>query len=196
MPNTQKSYEQQLYALVHSSDQLMAALRAVHSLRLSSWCIGAGVIRSLVWDALHEYQQPSVVPDIDVAYFDAKAQGDEHVTLQESLSLLMPSLNWEVTNQAKVHEWFAKALGQQVAPVSSLEEGLATWREYATCVGVFMDSGGLKIIAPYGLDDLFELRVRHNPCRASVATFMHRVQSKELIKRWPRLTLCIPRGDQ
>ena len=63
--------------MVAASDELMAALRAVRSLGLRSWCIGAGAIRSLVWDVLHGFDRRSAVEDLDVVYFDAKA-GPEH----------------------------------------------------------------------------------------------------------------------
>jgi len=193
MTNVRAGYEQQLCDLVESSEQLMAALRAVRCLGLPSWCIGAGAIRSLVWDSLHGFQEPSNLDDVDVAYFDAEAPLALDAELQERLQLLLPSLTWEVTNQATVHEWFAEALGQVVSPLNSLDDGLATWPEFATCVGIYLDDDeSLKVIAPYGLNDLFELRVRHNPRRASVSTFMHRVHSKRFGHRWPRLSICTP----
>ncbi|WP_198952773.1 MULTISPECIES: nucleotidyltransferase family protein [unclassified Achromobacter] len=171
----------------------MAALRAVRSLGLSSWCIGAGVIRSLVWDSLHGFQEPSPVADIDVAYFDAGASLELDARLGNQLSSLLGGLDWEVTNQARVHEWLVNASGQAFPPLISLEDGLATWPEFATCVGVYLDAyDSLKVIAPYGLDDLFELRIRHNPRRVSVATFMDRVRSKRFDKRWPGVTICSP----
>jgi hypothetical protein len=49
----------------------MDALVAVRGLGLASWCIGAGAVRNLVWDALHDKVTPSELADIDVAYFDA-----------------------------------------------------------------------------------------------------------------------------
>ncbi|WP_245636417.1 nucleotidyltransferase family protein, partial [Achromobacter kerstersii] len=135
MTNVRAGYEQQLCDLVESSEQLMAALRAVRCLGLPSWCIGAGAIRSLVWDSLHGFQEPSNLDDVDVAYFDAEAPLALDAELQERLHWLLPSLTWEVTNQARVHEWFAEALGRAVSPLTSLEDGLATWPEFATCVG-------------------------------------------------------------
>ena len=184
---------ERLCGLVASSSQLMAALRAVRSLELASWCIGAGVIRSLVWDSLHGYREPSPVADVDVAYFAAGAPVALAVQLQQQLSFLLPGLDWEVTNQAQVHEWLVDASGQAYQPLISLEDGLATWPEFATCVGVYCDAhDSVRVIAPYGLDDLFELRVRHNPRRVDAATFMERVRSKRFIQRWPRLTVCPP----
>lgn len=191
IPNRQGTYQQQLCVLVQSSAPLMNALRAVRSLGLSAWCIGAGVIRALVWDSLHGFREPTGVGDLDVAYFDAQAPLDVDAHLQQRLSLLLPGFTCEVTNQARVHEWYLHAFGQQVSPLNSLEDGLATWPEYATCVGVFLDADdSLHVIAPYGLNDLFELRVRHNPSRVTFETFMQRVQSKRFEERWPKLTIC------
>ncbi|WP_278044437.1 nucleotidyltransferase family protein [Achromobacter xylosoxidans] len=65
MANVRADYEQQLFDLVETSEQLMAALRAVRRLGLPSWCIGAGTIRSLVWDTLHGFQEPSIVVDVE-----------------------------------------------------------------------------------------------------------------------------------
>lgn len=151
--------------MVAASDELMAALRAVRSLGLRSWCIGAGAIRSLVWDTLHGFDRRSAVEDLDVVYFDVEASPEHDAGLENQLRSAMPGFNWEVTNQAAVHRWFAAALGQVVPPLASLEEGVATWPEFATCVGVWLnEDGSLGVVAPHGLDDLFALRVRHNPC--------------------------------
>lgn len=177
--------------MVRSSSSLMAALRAVRSLGLNSWCIGAGAVRSLVWDALHGYERPSAVEDVDVVYFDDAASGPgQDADLERRLREAMPALRWEVTNQATVHDWFANKLGQVVPPVRSLEEGVATWPEFATCVGVSLDGAGtIGVVAPHGLDDLFGLHVRHNPLRASAATFRQRVQSKRFGEQWPLLSI-------
>ncbi|MDP9973408.1 hypothetical protein J2W39_004666 [Variovorax paradoxus] len=179
---------QRLAAMVAASDELMAALRAVRSLGLRSWCIGAGAIRSLVWDTLHGFDRRSAVEDLDVVYFDVEASPEQDAGLENQLRSAMPGFNWEVTNQAAVHRWLAAALGQVVPPLASLEEGVATWPEFATCVGVWLnEDGSLGVVAPHGLDDLFALRVRHNPLRASLATYRQRVAAKRFGERWPRL---------
>lgn len=182
--------ERRLIAMVAASAPLMAALRAVRSLQLQSWCIGAGAIRSLVWDTLHGFDRHSPVDDMDVVYFDADAAPEHDAHLEKQLHSAMPNLRWEVTNQAGVHRWFADALGQVVAPIASLEEGVATWPEFATCVGVYLNGDGtLGVVAPHGLNDLFGLRVRHNPQRASAATYRERIQAKRFAERWPRLSI-------
>lgn len=184
---------QRLAQIVASSPDLMAQLRAVRALGLPHGCIGAGAIRTLVWDRLHHFDAPSTVEDVDVVYFDAKASPAQDAQLQARLQEAMPALNWEVTNQAWVHQWFSSALGVIVPPLASLEEGIATWPEFATCVGVFLHpDASIGVVAPHGLVDLFQLRVRHNPARASAATYRQRVQSKRFGERWPRLCICEP----
>ena len=187
----QNELETSLVALVRSSRELMAALGAVRSLGLSSWCIGAGAVRSLVWDSLHGYKRPSDLADVDVVYFDdsASAKGQD-AELELRLASIIPSVRWEVTNQATVHHWFAEQLGIEVPAIRSLEEGVSTWPEFATCVGVNLDEEeAIGIVAPHGLDDLFGLLVRHNPLRVSVATYQQRIQSKRFGERWPLLSI-------
>ncbi|MDH6594671.1 hypothetical protein M2165_004560 [Variovorax sp. TBS-050B] len=182
--------ERRLVAMVRSSPALMTALAAVRSLALDAWCIGAGAVRSLVWDRLHGFAQPSTLDDVDVVYFDETAGAGDDACLESRLRGLMPGVRWEVTNQATVHHWFAAELGQIVAPLRSLEEGVATWPEFATCVGVRLGADdAIEVIAPHGLGDLFGLRVRHNPARASAATYRQRVASKRFAERWPRLSI-------
>ncbi|WP_412103203.1 nucleotidyltransferase family protein [Polaromonas sp. SM01] len=189
MRETQLDLSHRLVAMVRESARLMDALSAVRELKLHSWCIGAGAVRTLVWDTLHGFQAPSPLEDIDVVYFDASAVNTQNDTdFERKLSLCMPGIRWEVTNQASVHQWFKAHLGQAVKPLQSLEEGVSTWPEYATCVGVMLGpDDAIRVVAPHGLDDLFNLRVRHNPLRASVETYRQRVSAKRFKERWPKV---------
>lgn len=177
--------------IVRASRWFLPALEAVRSLQLKSWCIGAGAVRNLVWDHLHGYDEPSALADIDVAYFDPFASGPEQDTeIQEQLHAQAPNLPWEVSNQAFVHTWFERYFGHPVPPLTSLEEAVASWPEYATSVGVFLSaSGSIEIIAPHGLEDLFALRIRRNPARVSVEIYRQRIEQKQYAKRWPRVSV-------
>jgi hypothetical protein len=169
----------------------MHALATVRQLGLAEWCIGAGAIRNLVWDALHGKSSPSQLPDIDVAYFDASDLSPQRESeLQGKLQALDASAPWEVTNQAGVHLWFEAQFGHPVEPLHSLEQAVGSWPEFATAVGIFLDhDDGLTIIAPHGLDDLFSMRVRRNPVRVSVETYQQRVAQKRYRERWPKVTV-------
>jgi len=188
---SQPGLEQKLIAMVRSSTCLMAALMAVRSLGLNSWCVGAGAVRSLVWDVLHGFETPLQLQDVDVVHFTSEALGPQSdADLESRLRALIPAVQWEVTNQATVHRWFANRLGQVVPALDSLEEGVSTWPEFATCVGVYLNQDeSIGVVAPHGLDDLFGLRVRHNPLRASFSVYQQRVESKRFAERWPLLSI-------
>lgn len=186
----QPSLQQRLEALVRASPWFMEALHAADQLGLESWCIGAGAVRNLVWDALHG-QAPSTLSDIDVVYFDAAClDAGQDTALQRRLEMALPGAPWEVSNQAAVHLWFEAYFGHAVAPLASLQEAVASWPEYATAVGVFLDATGtIGIIAPHGLDDLFGIVVRRNPARVSVATYRERIAQKQYARRWPQVRI-------
>lgn len=190
MSDHEQELEERLIQLVRSSSTLMALLAAVRSLHLASWCIGAGVVRGLVWDHLHGFSEPSHYDDVDVTYYDKTADEQQDEELTRRLLAMSPSVRWEVTNQALIHQWFLKAHRQIVPALRSLEDGIATWPEYATCVGVALNADDtIKVIAPHGLHDRFNLKLRHNAARASADVFMQRVTSKRWIERWPMLSL-------
>ncbi len=180
---------ERLVALVGATPWFMQALAHVRALRLRAWCVGAGAVRNLVWDALHGHATPSMLADVDVAHFDAANLACEHdALLQRRLQSLAPSVPWEVTNQAGVHLWFEQYFGHAVAPLESLEAAVASWPEFATCVGLRLDDDdALHVIAPHGLGDLFGMVVRRNPARVSVGTYRERVASKRYARRWPRV---------
>jgi uncharacterized protein len=128
-----------LITIAQASSWFMPALRAVRGLGLAEWCIGAGAVRNLVWDALHGMVLPSALADVDVAYFDAADLSVERDrSLQQRLVELRPGPPWEVTNQAGVHLWFEAWFGHAVEPLASLDAAVASWPEYATCVGLWL----------------------------------------------------------
>lgn len=178
-----------LIEIVAATPWLMKALRAVYSVGPAGACIGAGAVRSTVWDSLHGYAESSSPGDVDVAYFergDTSSQAD--AAYERRLADVEPGLQWEVVNQAGVHVWYEKAFGKTVAAFCSLEEAIASWPETATSVAVRLDANGcVLVIAPFGLDDLFECIVRWNPSRASASVFRARVEAKRYTERWPRV---------
>ena len=189
MSDSDEELEQRLITIASESPWFMEALLAVRKLQLPSWCIGAGAVRNLVWDALHETPFPSALSDVDVAYYDATNLSTERdLQIQETLISHVPSVPWEVTNQAGVHQWFEGYFGQAVEPLRSLEEAVASWPEYATSVGISLQSdSSLLVIAPHGLQDLFAMVVRRNPTRVSLETYRQRVAQKRYAERWPKV---------
>ena len=179
----------QLIAWIEQDSQLMSWLSCLETLRIPQACIGAGAIRNFVWDKLHGYRQRTPLNDVDVVYFDdadLAAETEQHYT--QLLKATLPEVPWEVVNQARVHQWYVTDTGQAVPPLQSVTDGIATWPETATCVGAYLEQGQLRIIAPHGLNDLFNLTLRHNPTRVSHASYQWRQSQKKFHLKWPKLT--------
>ncbi len=175
-------------ALLESNVWLQTVLEAVRAAAPPQAWIGAGVIRDVVWDAQYGAGFAATnVKDIDVVYFDAAdATGGGEGGLQGRLETLLPGPIWEVTNQARVHEWFEGYFGLAVAPLASIEEAVATWPEFATSVAVRLtDAGSMDVIAPLGLDDLLDGIWRRNPSRVTLAEARRRLARKNVARRWP-----------
>jgi hypothetical protein len=183
-------YQKTLQRLLLNDPLRIKALYAVRALQLSDGWIGAGFVRDAVWDDLHGYGQRPVYGDVDVVWFDAECcDSAQDCDLEERLSLQYSAFNWSVKNQARMHQ------RNDHAPYLSTENALRYWPETATAVAVRIGKRGLiEIIAPWGLDDLFELRLRPTPQfeREKFAIFRHRVVSKRWSERYPLLQLIAP----
>lgn len=71
-------------------------------------------------------------------------------------------------------------------PLTSSADGVGTWPETASAVAVrFNADEHIDIVAPCGLEDLFELRWRRNPRRVTIAEYQRRLATKRIAERWP-----------
>jgi uncharacterized protein len=183
------SYQEQLRRLVQQNERVMTILRTVRRCDPPDWLVGAGLIRNLVWDHLHGYSQPTPPRDIDVAFFDPadlSPERDTDVTAQ--LTAVLPTVEWEATNQAAVHLWYMEKFGKTVPPLTSSAAAIATWPETATCTAVHLrPDDSLHIVAPFGLEDLFQMILRRNPARVTQAQFQQRLRDKQIRQKWPQV---------
>ena len=103
--------------------------------------------------------EPTLPSDIDVLTFDpARTHPSYEKDLEERLRGLRPGVRWEVANQATIH----RDTGD-TTPYNSIEDAMSRWADLVTAVCARLDpDDNIKIIAPGGLDDLFDLRVRPN----------------------------------
>jgi hypothetical protein len=176
-----------LEAIVRSTEWLMRALLAAREVAPPDWLLGAGALRTVVWDRLHGFAEPTPLADVDVAFFDPHDLSPERdAQVEERLRAALPGVTWDAKNQAAVHLWYPR----KVAPLVSSADGVATWPETATAVALRLTGEDrLEIEAPFGLDDLLGLVLRHNPRRVSAAEYERRLVSKRFLERWPLVTV-------
>lgn len=177
--------------IVRSTDWLMRALIAAREVGPPDWLIGSGAVRTAVWDRLHGVNTRTELADVDLAFFDPDDLSERReCEVERQLALVLPELPWEATNQAALHLWYPRKFGYEVEPLSSTAAAVGTWPETAACIGLRLTQDGrLTIEAPLGLEDLFGLIHRRNPARVSIEEYEHRLQSKRISERWPRVKI-------
>jgi hypothetical protein len=188
---TESSLQAALKSCIRSTEWLIGALRAARKVDAPDWWIGAGAIRTAVWDRLHGFERPTPVADIDLIFFDPgdlSAQRDRQIAA--ALNEALPDVSWDAKNQAAVHLWFPRKFGYAVEPFTAAADAVATWPETATCVAVRLTAEDQLIVhAPLGLDDLFGMIHRRNPARVTVAEYERRLTSKRIAQRRPRVRI-------
>jgi uncharacterized protein len=127
--------------------------------------------------------------EVDVGFFDpADLTPAREAAVEQALRAQAPDLPWEAKNQAAVHLWYPRRFGLEVPPFRSTAEAIATFPEVATCVGVrLLPDDEIRVVSPYGLDDLLGCVCRHNPARVSRALYEERLAAKGWRERWPQL---------
>lgn len=178
-----------LQMLIANDPLRLDALEVVAALDLPDCWIGAGFVRDAVWDHLHDFGTMGPTGDVDVIWYEAAMmQADVDHQIERQLQSAMPELRWSVKNQARMH------LRNGDAPYASVVDAMRHWPETATAVAARLGpSGSIEVSAPYGLDDLFALRLRPTPrfLTDKLPIFMERVSSKCWTARYPRLELSL-----
>jgi hypothetical protein len=93
----------------------------------------------------------------------------------------------EVRNQARVHLWFEAKFGEAYGPLSCTAEALERFASATFAVGVRLEPDDwLHIEAPFGLADVFALRLRPNP-RHKPIHFAR--TAADVRRRWPEVVV-------
>ena len=177
--------EKRLNDYISQHQQLMTDLVIVRDLGLPQCYIAAGYIRNYVWDLLHGLEGTDRHTDIDVVYFDPEDVSEERdADLEQHLRISTGNQKWSVKNQARMH------VKNGDEPYNSTHAALTYWPETATAVGARLNAEGeLELCCPYGLEDLFALRVRRSPNFHKRSYYLERVGKKQWEDLWPQLTI-------
>jgi uncharacterized protein len=168
---------------------MMGILKSVKLLNLPDWWVCAGFVRSKIWDTLHNFSERTLIPDIDVIYFDATNIDElEEKKLEETLKSLMPCTPWSVKNEARMH------IKSNMPPYSSSIDAISKFPETATALGVKLDEKDNVILAaPYGIRDVVNLEVKPTPfftmTKERVEIYENRMTKKNWKSIWYKLTV-------
>ena len=182
---------ERLTDIVRAAPSLMRVLTVVRALNLPDWLVMSGAVYQRVLNRLTGREPDHGVRDYDLGYFDASdiSYDAEDIVIRQVAAAFEEPLKTlvEVRNQARVHLWFEAHFGEVYTPLASTAEALERFVSPMFAVGVRLEAGDrLQIEAPFGLADLFALRLRPNPSRPFGG--FDRVAAG-VLRRWPELKI-------
>ncbi|HEX3883344.1 MAG TPA: nucleotidyltransferase family protein [Stellaceae bacterium] len=178
-----------LAEIVRSAPALMRVLETVSALDLPDWLVFSGAVYQRVLNRLTGRPADYGVKDYDVGYFDASdiSYEAEDIVIRRIAAAFDEPLRTQVElrNQARVHLWFESHFGEPYTPLSRTAEALERFVSPVFAVGVRLAAdASLHIEAPFGLADLFDLRLRPNPNRPTQGFAR---TAAGVVARWPEL---------
>ena len=183
--------EQKLTAILRRDPAVMQVLQTVRDLGLPDWRLFSGAVYQAVWNDRTGREAGYGVRDYDIGYFDPDTSWDaEDVWIKRVAAAFDAPLKdqVEVRNQARVHLWFKAHFGEDYEALACTDEAPSRFVAPAFAVGVRLEADDrLSVVAPFGLQDVFDLVVRPNPERGRAAGWAA-IMAK-LRQRWPELRI-------
>ena len=190
MPQSEDNLRR-LTAILRATPLLMHVLKTARDLALWDWLVFSGAVYQPVLNHLTGRPLDYGIRDYDLAYFDASDlsyEAEDRVIRRVRAAFDEPLRSMvEVRNQARVHLWFEAKFGEAYSPLSCTAEALERFTSATFAIGARLEPDDrLHIEAPFGLSDLFTLRLRPNP-RRRTAGFARACDN--VLRRWPELTV-------
>ncbi len=69
----------------------------------------------------------------------------------------------------------------------NLEDAISSWGSSITCIGVRLEDNKLVVCAPYGLNDIFSMTIRH--IKKQFTEEKYQEKTKKWKNKWPLLTI-------
>jgi hypothetical protein len=185
----EREFRERLTEILRATPLLMRVLSVARHLYLPDWLVFSGAVYQPVLNHLTGRPLDYGIKDYDLAYFDTSDlsyEAEDAVIRRVKAAFDEPLRSMvEVRNQARVHLWFEAKFGEPYAPLSCTAEALERFASATFAVGVRLESDDrLHIEAPFGLADLFALRVVPNPYRKTVGFDR---AAADVRRRWPEV---------
>jgi uncharacterized protein len=183
---------ERLTAILRATPPLMRVLSVAHQLGLPDCLVFSGAVYQPVLNHLTGRPLGYGIKDHDLGYFDSSDlsyEAEDAVICRVKAAFDEPLRSMvEVRNQARVHLWFEAKFGEPYTPpLSCTAQALERFASATFAVGVRLEPDDrLHIEAPFGLADLFTLRLRPNPRRKTVGFAR---TSADVRRRWPEVVI-------
>lgn len=180
-----------LTAILKADPLVWTALQCARDLDLPDWMIVSGAIYNTVWNSLTGKPSGYGIKDIDLFYFDGSDlswEAEDVVIKAGERHFAGTPLAVEIRNQARVHLWYPERFGRSCPAYRSSAESLGYFASQTHAVGVRLrNDDTVEVTAPFGLDDIFSLRVTPNRIIDNQAT--HEEKGARAQRQWPEITV-------
>jgi len=175
--------------IIRATPFLMETLEQARQMDLPDCWLVSGAIYNRVWNYLTGRPARFGIKDLDLFYYDRdtswRAEDD---VIKRAAKVFAPDPPVELRNQARVHLWYEKHFGNAYAPLGSSREGIDRFACKTHAIGAQLRADdGLEFYAPFGLPDIFALRLTPNPLLDNRAT--HEEKAARQVALWPELTI-------
>jgi len=160
-----QSQTTELLRILDTNPNIKSIFKHVNFPNNMSWYLAGGCINQTVWNFITKRSWDYCISDYDIFYWDDDLSEAKESNTQQIIRDQFKSLNCEldVNNIARVHCWFSKYFGFEINQYSNIEEDIASMPSTVTGIGVTVQSGKKIVYAPFGLSDLFSMKLRYNP---------------------------------
>lgn len=183
--------EARLTDILRADPTLVHVLTVLRDLDLPDWRLFSGAVYQAVWNAQTGRPVGYGVRDYDVGYFDPDVSWDaEDVVIKRVAAAFEPPLREqvEVRNQARVPLWFQDKFGEAYEPLTCTDDAPARFVAPAFAVGVRLEADdAISVIAPFGLEDVFDMVIRPNPERQRARGWDRVIANAR--GRWPEIAV-------
>ncbi|MHA7774934.1 nucleotidyltransferase family protein [Roseibium sp. M-1] len=177
--------------ILRSAPHVMEILTAIRDLGLpDAWLVSGGLYQT-AWNALTGRPLMHGIKDFDVIYFDGtdlsyEAEDAIIKKVNAALPRLAPLL--EVRNQARVHLWYQQRFGRPYRPLDCSMDALTTYAARTHAVAARLKAeGGMALHAPFGLANLFAMRLVPNYSQPNPETYAEKAARMQAL--WPELSV-------
>lgn len=169
---------------------VMRVLRLARGLALPDWRLASGAIYQTIWNALTGRPAGHGIRDFDLLYFDGDTsyEAEDRVITRARPRFSGLPAPVEIRNQARVHLWFRQKHGIDYPPLACTDEALINYAARTHSVAVRLEADGrLSLAAPFGLADIFAMRLVPNPVLDNSATYLDK--ALRMKAAWPELEI-------
>lgn len=183
--------EHQARHIISTSPLLFTVLERLQALNLPEGAVASGAIYNTIWNHLTGRDPLTGIKDVDLIYFDdndLSYEAEDAVIKRAEKQFSSLPVPAELRNQARVHLWFEKKFGQPYPRLKSALQSLEFYASRTHAIAAWLDdSAQVAIHAPFGLSDIFALRVTPNPVLQNRKA--HEEKAARAKTNWPELSV-------